>query len=102
MGDKAGMERDLQEARGNLEDAMRGKAEMDKNGKLLQGSIVDCHTKLAPRRRGLRLRSWILRGRLRRVRLPWLLSTRTRSLSQLSWMTPRGWLILRPGIGLLC
>merc|ERR1712112_494243 len=44
--DKAGMERDLQEARGNLEDAMRGKAEMDKNGKLLQGSIVDAHTKL--------------------------------------------------------
>merc|ERR1712200_400941 len=44
--DKAGMERDLQEARGNLEDAVRGKAEMDKNGKLLQGSIVDSHTKL--------------------------------------------------------
>jgi len=44
--DKAGMERDLQEARGNLEDAVRGKAEMDKNGKLLQGSIVDAHTKL--------------------------------------------------------
>merc|ERR1712045_552222 len=44
--DKAGMERDLQEARGDLEDAVRGKAEMDKNGKLLQGSIVDSHTKL--------------------------------------------------------
>merc|ERR1712198_43465 len=44
--DKAGMERDLQEVRGNLEDAVRGKAEMDKNGKLLQGSIVDAHTKL--------------------------------------------------------
>merc|ERR1719402_851494 len=28
--DKAGLERDLQEARGNLEDAIRGKAEMDK------------------------------------------------------------------------
>merc|ERR1711974_83338 len=35
--DKAGLETDLQEARGNLEDAVRGKAEMDKNGKLLQG-----------------------------------------------------------------
>merc|ERR1712150_117313 len=46
MGDKAGMERDLQEARSNLEDAVRAKAEMDKNGKLLQGSIVDSHQKL--------------------------------------------------------
>jgi myosin heavy chain 6/7 len=44
--DKAGMERDLQEARSNLEDAVRAKAEMDKNGKLLQGSIVDSHQKL--------------------------------------------------------
>jgi len=44
--DKAGMERDLQEARANLEDAVRAKAEMDKNGKLLQGSIVDSHQKL--------------------------------------------------------
>merc|ERR1711874_720470 len=44
--DKAGMERDLQEARSNPEDAVRAKAEMDKNGKLLQGSIVDSHQKL--------------------------------------------------------
>jgi myosin heavy chain 6/7 len=44
--DKAGMERDLQEARSNLEDSVRAKAEMDKNGKLLQGSIVDAHQKL--------------------------------------------------------
>jgi myosin heavy chain 6/7 len=44
--DKAGMERDLQEARSNLEDAVRAKAEMDKNGKLIQGSIVDSHQKL--------------------------------------------------------
>merc|ERR1711981_543334 len=44
--DKAGMERDLQEARSNLEDAVRAKAEMDKNGKLLQGSIADSHQKL--------------------------------------------------------
>merc|ERR1711902_326631 len=44
--DKACMERDLQEARANLEDAVRAKAEMDKNGKLLQGSIVDSHQKL--------------------------------------------------------
>merc|ERR1712117_464058 len=44
--DKAGMERDLQEARANLEDAVRAKAEMDKNGKLLLGSIVDSHQKL--------------------------------------------------------
>jgi myosin heavy chain 6/7 len=44
--DKAGLERDLQESRSNLEDAVRSKAEMDKNGKLLQGSIVDSHQKL--------------------------------------------------------
>merc|ERR1712072_1431708 len=43
--DKAGMERDLQEARSNLEDSVRAKAEMDKNGKLLQGSIADSHQK---------------------------------------------------------
>merc|ERR1712179_608801 len=30
--DKAGLERDLQESRSNLEDAVRSKAEMDKNG----------------------------------------------------------------------
>ncbi len=34
--DKAGMERDLQEARSGLEDAVREKAELDKNGKLIQ------------------------------------------------------------------
>merc|ERR1712072_94285 len=43
--DKSGMERDLQEARSNLEDSVRAKAEMDKNGKLLQGSIADSHQK---------------------------------------------------------
>merc|ERR1711881_81233 len=43
--DKAGMERDLQEARSNLEDVVRAKAEMDKNGKLLQGSIADSQKK---------------------------------------------------------
>jgi len=44
--DKAGMERDLQEARSTLEDAVREKAELDKTGKLLQGSIVDTNSKL--------------------------------------------------------
>merc|ERR1712200_289792 len=38
--DKAGMERDLADARSGLEDAVKGKAELDKQGKLLQGSIV--------------------------------------------------------------
>merc|ERR1712180_259077 len=38
--DKAGLERDLADARTNLEDAVKGKAELDKQGKLLQGSIV--------------------------------------------------------------
>jgi len=40
------MERDLQEARSSLEDAVREKAELDKNGKLLQSSIVDTNQKL--------------------------------------------------------
>ena len=44
--DKAGMERDLQEARSSLEDSVRNKAELDKNGKLIHGSIVDAHQKL--------------------------------------------------------
>ena len=44
--DKAGMERDLQEARQGLEDAVREKAEMDRNGKLISGSIADAHGKL--------------------------------------------------------
>ena len=43
--DKGGMERDLQEARSSLEDAVREKAEMDKNGKLLGASIVDTNQK---------------------------------------------------------
>merc|ERR1712156_1127586 len=51
--DKAGMERDLQEARSSLEDAVREKAEMDKNGKLLQGSIVDTNQKLDEMARAL-------------------------------------------------
>ena len=40
------MERDLQEARGNLEDGVRAKAELDKNGKLLHGSLLDGNHKL--------------------------------------------------------
>merc|ERR1712002_862643 len=44
--DKAGLERDLADARANLEDAVKGKAELDRNGKLLQGSIVDANTKM--------------------------------------------------------
>ena len=51
--DKAGMERDLQEARGTLEEGVRAKAELDKNGKLIQGSIVDAHQKLDDMARAL-------------------------------------------------
>merc|ERR1740123_1231528 len=51
--DKAGMERDLQEARSTLEDAVREKSELDKNGKLLQGSIVDTNQKLDEMARAL-------------------------------------------------
>merc|ERR1712079_251315 len=51
--DKAGMERDLQEARSSLEDAVREKAEMDNNGKLLGASIVDTNQKLDEMARAL-------------------------------------------------
>merc|ERR1712235_57058 len=51
--DKAGLERDLADARGNLEDAVKGKAELDKQGKLLQGSIVDANTRLDEMARSL-------------------------------------------------
>merc|ERR1712088_1198125 len=39
--DKSNMELDLRDARCALEDAVKGKADLDKSGKLLQGSIVD-------------------------------------------------------------
>ena len=51
--DKAGMERDLADARAGLEDAVKGKAELDKQGKLLQGSIVDNNTRLDEMARAL-------------------------------------------------
>merc|ERR1712029_1050950 len=44
--DKAGMERDLAEARGGLEEAMRERANMEKNVKMSQGSIVEANGKL--------------------------------------------------------
>merc|ERR1712128_174567 len=51
--DKAGMELDLRDARLDLEDAVKGKAELDKTGKLLQGSIVDSNTRLGEMARAL-------------------------------------------------
>merc|ERR1712134_208954 len=51
--DKAGLERDLADARSNLEDAVKGKAELVKQGKLLQGSIVDANTRLDEMARSL-------------------------------------------------
>merc|ERR1712212_837667 len=44
--DKAGMERDLQDARGGLDESMRDRANIEKNCKLSQGLIVECNTKL--------------------------------------------------------
>merc|ERR1712242_643768 len=44
--DKAGMERDLQEARGGLEEAMRDRANMEKNCKMTQATIVETNQKL--------------------------------------------------------
>merc|ERR1712128_217779 len=51
--DKAGMELDIRDARLDLEDAVKGKAELDKSGKLLQGSIVDSNTRLDEMARAL-------------------------------------------------
>merc|ERR1712200_189116 len=53
MGDKANMELDLRDARCDLEDAVKGKADLDKSGKLLQGSIVDANTRLDEMARAL-------------------------------------------------
>ena len=39
------MERDLQEARGGLEEAMRDRANMEKNCKMAQGLIVESKQK---------------------------------------------------------
>merc|ERR1712098_53127 len=44
--DKAGMERDLQETRVGLEEAMRDRANMEKNCKMTQGLIVESNQKL--------------------------------------------------------
>merc|ERR1719466_553021 len=51
--DKAGMELDLRDARCDLEDAVKGKADLDKTGKLLQGNIVDANTRLDEMARAL-------------------------------------------------
>merc|ERR1712121_427178 len=51
--DKANMELDLRDARTDLEEAVKGKAELDKGGKLLQGSIVDANTRLDEMARAL-------------------------------------------------
>merc|ERR1719493_279859 len=51
--DKAGLELDLRDARLDLEDAVKGKAELDKSGKLLQGNIVDSNTRLDEMARAL-------------------------------------------------
>merc|ERR1719295_1015837 len=51
--DKAGLELDLRDARTDLEDAVKGKAELDKTGKLLHGSIVDSNSRLDEMARAL-------------------------------------------------
>merc|ERR1711953_1000876 len=51
--DKSNMELDLRDARCDLEDAVKGKAELDKSGKLLQGSIVYANTRLDEMARAL-------------------------------------------------
>jgi myosin heavy chain 6/7 len=51
--DKAHMERDLQEIRAGLEEAMRDRAIHERNGKLTQGLIVEANTKLDEMARAL-------------------------------------------------
>merc|ERR1740131_598961 len=51
--DKANMELDLRDARCDLEDAVKGKADLDKSGKLLQGNIVDANSRLDEMARAL-------------------------------------------------
>merc|ERR1719433_1406548 len=51
--DKAGLELDLRDARLDLEDAVKAKAELDKQGKLLQAAIVDANTRLDEMARAL-------------------------------------------------
>ena len=51
--DKSGMERDLQEARQGLDEAMRDRANHERNGKLSQGLIVEAHQKLDEMARAL-------------------------------------------------
>merc|ERR1719295_2311034 len=51
--DKAGLELDLRDARTDLEDAVKGKAELASLVKLLQGSIVDSNTRLDEMARAL-------------------------------------------------
>merc|ERR1712106_766769 len=51
--DKAGMERDLQEVKASLEDAMRDRADMEKNCKMAQGLIVESNQKLDEQARAL-------------------------------------------------
>merc|ERR1712223_590524 len=52
--DKAGMERDLQEARAGLDEVMRERANHERNGKLTQGLIVEAHQKLDEMARALK------------------------------------------------
>merc|ERR1712154_608991 len=51
--DKAGLERDLVDARAGLEDTVKAKADCDKQAKLLHGSIVDGNTRLDEMARSL-------------------------------------------------
>merc|ERR1719244_696323 len=51
--DKSNMELDLRDARCDLEDAVKGKADLDKSGKLIQGNIVDANTRLDEMARAL-------------------------------------------------
>merc|ERR1711902_193973 len=104
--DKAGMERDLQEARAGLEEAMRDRANMEKNCKMAQGLIVESNQKQDELARALNdadstkkkllVESQDLGRQSRKLRMPSVHSRRTRSLWAPSWRTPISLLMARP------
>merc|ERR1712110_413461 len=53
--DKANMERDLQECRAGLDEAMRDRANHERSGKLTQGLIVEANQKLDEMARALKI-----------------------------------------------
>merc|ERR1711874_897279 len=82
--DKSGLELDLRDARLDLEDAVKAKAELDKQGKLLQAAIVDANTRLDEMARALNEAE---STRLRWTEC-WLPPRMPRTWPRRRWLTP--------------